>query len=103
MPSGKIERVKRKIEFTQISNNLLTDKSLGLEGIDLTSYILHSSNSYTIYKSVLHSEWVRATVEKALKKATKSGYDILLLLKTMRQTILKILITIFLMKKDLLI
>lgn len=76
MPSGKVERVERTPGFTQIDNKLLTDKSLGLEGIGLMTHLLHYSKTFDVYKSVLHREWGRATVEKAWKKATKAGYII---------------------------
>ncbi|MEY8538299.1 hypothetical protein AALM99_07575 [Lactococcus muris] len=76
MPSGKVERIERTPGFTQIDNKLLTDKSLGLEGIGLMSHLLHYSKTFEVYKSVLHREWGRATVEKAWKKATKAGYII---------------------------
>lgn len=76
MPSGKVERVERTPGFTQIDNKLLTDKSLGLEGIGLMTHLLHYSKTFDVYKSVLHREWGQATVEKAWKKATKAGYII---------------------------
>ncbi|WP_406834583.1 hypothetical protein ABLU29_07430 [Lactococcus lactis] len=76
MPQGKIERIHREKGFTQIDNRLLTDKNLGLEGIGLLSHILHYSDSFEIYKSVLQREWGRAMVERAWEKGTKSGYII---------------------------
>ncbi|MCJ7969493.1 MAG: hypothetical protein MUW51_11455 [Lactococcus lactis] len=95
MPSGKVERIERTPGFTQIDNKLLTDKSLGLEGIGLMSHLLHYSKTFEVYKSVLHREWGRATVEKAWKKRPKQVIS--LHSKIILQTALKIHIIIHLM------
>ncbi len=76
MPQGKVERIEREKGFTQIDNGLLTDETIGLEGIGLLSHILHYSKTFEIYKSQLQRTWGRALVERAWDKSSQSGYII---------------------------
>ncbi|MFV0555651.1 MAG: hypothetical protein ACK5LM_00895, partial [Lactovum sp.] len=76
MPKGKINRTHREKGFTQIDNELLRDKEIGFAGVGMLSYILSFSESYTIYKTQLQSEYGRALVDKTWQKCSEVGYII---------------------------
>jgi len=76
MNTGKI--IKRRIErnFTQISNDLITNKDLSLEERGLLVYILSLPNDWHLYKNSLPDRTGEkpGTIDRIFKSLQSKGY-----------------------------
>lgn len=76
MEDGLVKRTKRNFNFTQIDNDLLSDKRMSLDTKGLLCYILSKPDNWIIYKKQLMKEFNigRTMMDRLFKEMETSGY-----------------------------